>query len=122
MPTHLPESPLSRDERLWAMFTHLSALSLFIGIPLGNILGPLILWLIKKEEYPFVRDQGKEALNFQISMLIYMDISGILALILIGIPLLITLVIVDVVYTIIAAINASDGNAYRYPLTIRFIQ
>ena len=104
------------------MFTHLSALSLFIGIPLGNILGPLILWLIKKEEYPFVRDQGKEALNFQISMLIYMDISGILALILIGIPLLITLVIVDVVYTIIAAINASDGNAYRYPLTIRFIQ
>lgn len=122
MSTQLPESPLSRDERMWAMFTHLSALSQFIGVPLGNVLGPLIIWLIKKEQYSFVDDQGKESLNFQISMLIYAAISGILCLVLIGFVLLGVVLIVDVVFTIIAAVNANDGKVYRYPLSFKFIK
>ena len=90
-------------------------------ILLGNILAPLIIWLIKKEELPFVEDQGKEVLNFQISMIIYLAISIILCFMLIGIPLLIGLIIFDFIITIIATINANDGKYYRYPITIHFI-
>jgi uncharacterized Tic20 family protein len=103
------------------MLCHLSALAGFI-IPLGNVIGPLVIWMIKKDVYPLVDDQGKEALNFQISMTIYYIISCILILILIGIPLLIGLALFSLVVTIIAMVKASDGVAYRYPLSIRFIK
>ncbi|MFV1964993.1 MAG: DUF4870 domain-containing protein, partial [Pirellulaceae bacterium] len=81
---NVPEKPdldsadeeLSSDERQWAMFAHLAALSGYIGIPFGNIIGPLIVWMIKKDESSFVDDQGKESLNFQISMLIWIAISA----------------------------------------------
>ena len=86
------ESQPTKDEKTWAMLCHFSS---FIGLifPFGNFLGPLIIWLIKKEELPFVEDQGKEVLNFQISMTIYLLISGMLCIILIGIPIIIRLVI-----------------------------
>ena len=87
------ENQPSKDERTWAMLCHFSAFTGFIFPLGGNILAPLILWLIKKEELPFVDDQGKEVLNFQISMTIYFIISGILCIILIGIPIFIGLVI-----------------------------
>jgi len=118
-----PEPSLldSRDQNMWAMLCHLSTLAGFI-IPLGNVIGPLVIWMIKKDVYPLVDDQGKEALNFQISMTIYYVISGILILILIGIPLLIGLALFSLVVTIIAMVKASDGVAYRYPLSIRFIK
>jgi uncharacterized Tic20 family protein len=109
-----------QDERMWGMFCHLSALAAFI-IPLGSIIGPLIIWSIKKQEYPFVDDQGKEALNFNISMVIYLIISGILFLLIIGIFMLAAVLIFRLVMTIIAAIRANNGEAFRYPLTIRFI-
>ncbi len=111
-----------RDERMWGMLSHLLALTAFIGVPFGHILGPLIVWLIKKEQFPFVNEQGKESLNFQISMSIYAAIAYVLFLLLIGIPLLIALGIMDIVFVIIAAVAANDGRSYSYPLTIRFIK
>ena len=115
------ESQPSKDERTWAMLCHFSA---FAGLifPFGNFLAPLIIWLIKKEELPFVEDQGKEVLNFQISMTIYLLISGILCIILIGIPIIIGLIIFCFIITIIAAISANDGKAYRYPINLRLIK
>ena len=111
----------SKDERTWAMLSHFSALCMFI-FPFGNILAPLIIWLIKKEEMSFVEDQAKEVLNFQISMTIYLLISGILCFILIGIPFVIGLGILNVIITIIAGIKANDGESYRYPINLRLIK
>ena len=111
---------LTKDERVWGMLCHLSALAFFI-FPFGNIIGPLVIWLIKKEEYPFVDEQGKESLNFQISITIYAIGAAILIIILIGIPLLIGLFIVDFILVIIAGIRANDGIHYRYPMCIRII-
>ena len=111
----------SKDERTWAMLSHFSALCMFI-FPFGNILAPLIIWLIKKEEMSFVEDQAKEVLNFQISMTIYLLISGILCFILIGIPFVIGLGIFNVIMTIIAAISANDGKYYRYPINLKLIK
>ena len=111
----------SKDERTWAMLCHFSA---FAGLvfPFGNFLAPLIIWLIKKEEMSFVEDQGKEVLNFQISMTIYLICSALLCIILIGIPIIIGLFIFDFIITIIAAISANDGKSYRYPINLRLIK
>lgn len=115
------KSSTAKTEKTWAMFCHLSS---FIGfvIPFGNILAPLILWLLKKEEFPLVDDQGKESLNFQISMTIYLLGAVILSFILIGIPLLLGLLVLSVVLVIKAAINTSNGESYRYPLSIKFVK
>ena len=109
------------DYRTWGMLCHLTGLSGYIGIPFGHILGPLIIWLIKKDESPFVDDQGRESLNFQISMTIYIIVSSILILVIIGVFLLIAIWIISLIFTIIAAVKAKDGELYRYPLTIRFL-
>ena len=110
-----------KDERMWGMFCHLSALSGFI-IPFGNIIGPLIIYSMKKEEYAFVVDQGKESLNFQISVLIYLIISGILVLAVVGIFMLAAVGLFSLIFTVVAAVRALDGEYYRYPLCIRFIK
>lgn len=109
------------QERMWAMFCHLSALAVFV-FPFGNIIGPLVVWLIKKEESPVVEDQGKEALNFQISMTIYLIISAFLVILIIGIFLLIALGILFFIMVIIASIKANSGERFRYPLTLRIVQ
>lgn len=109
------------ESRMWAMIAHLSALSGFV-VPFGNIIGPLLVWLIKRDEMSFVADQGKEALNFNISMTIYMLVAGVLVFVLIGIPLLIVLAIAWLVLAILAGIKANDGVAYRYPLTLRLVK
>ncbi|MBN1521738.1 MAG: DUF4870 domain-containing protein [Candidatus Aureabacteria bacterium] len=107
----------------WGMLCHLTALSGFIGVPFGNILGPLIIWLIKKNEIPFVDDQGKESLNFQISMFIYTILPLLLTIFLcIFFPILLILLVANIVLVIIASVKASNGEAYRYPFTIRFIK
>lgn len=111
----------SKKERTWAMLCHLSAFSVYIGIPLGNILGPLIMWLLKKDESYFIDRQGREAINFHLSMSIYCFFAGVFSVILIGIPFLIALIISSFVLTIIAAVKANDGFPYRYPMTIRFL-
>jgi uncharacterized Tic20 family protein len=112
----------NKDARTWATVCHLSALSTFVGIPLGNILGPLVVWLLKRNDYPFVDDQGKEALNFQISMTIYGIIAGILVILLVGIALLALVAVADFILVIVASMKANDGENYRYPFTIRLIQ
>jgi uncharacterized Tic20 family protein len=109
------------QERSWGMFCHLAALAGYI-IPFGNIIGPLIIWLIKRDESEFVADQGKESLNFQISITIYAIIAGLLILIVIGVFLLIAVGIFSLVMIIIATVKASSGEKYRYPLTLRLIQ
>lgn len=110
-----------KDERMWGMLCHLSALSGCV-IPFGNIIGPLIIYSMKKEEYAFVADQGKESLNFQFSMLTYLIISGIAVLFIVGIFLLIVVGLAALILTVIASVKANDGEYYRYPLTIQFIK
>jgi uncharacterized Tic20 family protein len=128
-PYETPEQPggapevlaVSQDEKMWGMLCHLGALAGYL-IPFGNIVGPLVVWLIKKEQMPFVDDQGKESLNFQISVTIYAIVSGILILALIGFLLLPAVLIFGLVMVIIAAVKANGGEAYRYPLCIRFLK
>lgn len=115
-----PGAPNVQDERLWATLCHIAAFAGFV-IPLGNVLGPLTVWLIKKDVYPLVDDQGKEALNFNISVIIYAIVGLILVFALIGFPLLIALGIFWLVVTIMAAMAANRGERYRYPLCIRIV-
>src|SRR6266566_1180139 len=117
-----PATPsASSDIRTWVVLCHASALlGLFFHF-LGHILGPLIVWLAKRGDSAEIDAHGKESLNFQISMLIYDAIAGVLCIILIGIPLLIALWVLNTVLVIIASIKASEGQFYRYPFTIRFI-
>lgn len=103
------------------MFAHLSALAGFL-IPFGNILGPLVVWLVKKDTMPFVDDQAKESLNFQITVTIAVIISIALIVLLIGIPLLFVIGLVALVLTIIAGIKANEGVTYRYPFALRLIK
>ncbi|OZM56554.1 orotate phosphoribosyltransferase [Lottiidibacillus patelloidae] len=113
---------MSNDEKMWGMLSHLSALVGLLGIPFGFILGPLVVYLIKRDEYSFVNTQGKESLNFQISILIYYAIAGVLCLILIGFVLLAIIFLFHIIYTVIASIKAHNGEHYHYPLTIRFLK
>ena len=105
----------------WCVACHLSALAGFVVPALGHIGGPLIVWLVKRGDSSEIDAHGKESLNFQISMLIYSVVAGILCLILIGFALLAILHVLNVVLVIIAAIRTSDGQMYRYPLTLRLI-
>ncbi|MBU0533176.1 MAG: DUF4870 domain-containing protein [Candidatus Omnitrophica bacterium] len=110
-----------KQEKMWAMLCHIGALAGFI-IPFGNIIAPLIIWSMKKADSPLVDDQGKESLNFQISISIASIVAWILIVIVIGVPLLIALGIFDIVMIIIAGIKANDGEKYRYPVNIRLIK
>ena len=107
--------------RTWCVVCHLSALAGFVVPALGHLLGPLIVWLLKRGDSPEIDEHGKESLNFQISMLIYNIVAGILCLVLIGFILLPILHVLNVVFVIIAALRAGEGQMYRYPLTIRLV-
>lgn len=117
----LPLPVPSREVRQWAMFCHLSAL-LGIWIPFGSLIGPLILWQVKREMDPFIDDQGKEALNFQITVAIAAAICLLLMVVVIGFFLFGLLAIGALVLTIIAGVKANEGKAYRYPFTWRLIK
>ena len=110
-----PAGP-SKDERNMALLSHL------LGIVLG-LIGPLIIWLIKKDESPFVDDQGKEAMNFQITVLITMAVVSVIAVITCGFGAVLALpvMVVDLVFCIIAALKANEGVRYRYPLALRLV-
>ena len=114
--------------RTWCMLAHLSALVGLI-VPMGNIIGPLVVWLLKRDQSPEIDEHGKESVNFQISMFIYIAalsvIAFILIFILIGfllIPVIAILCILDIVFVIIASIKANDGQPYRYPMTLRLVK
>lgn len=113
--------PPSVEQRQWAMFAHLAALTGFL-IPFGNLIGPLIIWQLKKHEMPFVDDQGKEALNFQITVTIAVIVAFLLMVVLIGFLLLPIIGIAALVLTIIGGINANNGQTYRYPFALRLIR
>ena len=117
-----PSKEINKDARMWAMICHLAGLAGIILPASGNIVAPLIIWQIKKDSNPFIDEQGKEAVNFQISMSIYLIASIILSFICIGVPLIIATIIVFFVFMLIAAVKANNGFHYRYPLTIRFIK
>ena len=112
-----PSAPAetSQDAKNLAMLCHLLGL-------LTSFLGPLILWLIKKDEQPFVDEQGKEALNFQITVLIASIVSGLLTMVCIGVFLAMAVGVVDLIFCIMATVKANGGEAYRYPVSIRLIK
>ena len=117
MSTEVPQIETNRDARLYGMLCHLLALC-GMFFPFGNILGPLVVWLVKKDDYQFVDIQGKESLNFQISMVLY---SLGLTITCIGIFLVPVVILMALIYPIIAAVKANDGIPYRYPFTIKFV-
>ncbi len=116
---------ISKDARMWAMFCHLAGLAWLIWwiVPLiGGVIGTLIVWQVKKDVHSFIDEHGKEACNFQISMLIYGIVAGLLCFACVGVVLLPAVVIFDFIFMLIAAVKANDGYHYRYPLSIRFIK
>lgn len=125
-------SPVSAEERQWGMFAHLSMLlagllTSFAG-GWGWFIGPLVIWLVKKDTMPFVEDQAKEALNFSIlitGIFVVLFVLGILTLglgFLVTIPIMVIIGLVALVLTVIAAMKANEGVRYRYPFNIRFIK
>jgi uncharacterized Tic20 family protein len=114
--------PPSKEACTWAMLCHIIGLGWLVVPAIGGVIGTLIIWQIKKDVSPFVNEQGKEAMNFQISMLIYAIVAGLLCFVCVGMVLLPAVAIADIVLAIIAAVKASNGQAYRYPLTIHFIK
>lgn len=151
-PAEAPAPPPSSKERVWATFCHLAALIPLPRIRLGFILGPLVVWLIKKDESPFVNRHGKAALNFQISMILYgalligfgfVCLTAVLnadrgrfsgeqlivgpwrldaALVTPLFLLIASLALFDLVCVIVGAVRANKGREYRYPLAIPFIR
>ena len=112
-----------KSERQWAMGCHLAALSGYMmPFVAANFLAPLVLWLVKREDGTFVDEQGKESLNFQLSLLVYAFGCGFLFLIGIGVLLVFPLAVFGFVCPIIGAVKASEGITYRYPMCIRFIK
>jgi uncharacterized Tic20 family protein len=120
--TPTPENAtLSEDqENNWGMWAHISTFCSMI-VPLGNFIGPFVVWQLKKNESEFVADQAKEALNFQISLFIYMMISAILILVVIGIFLILGLMLFGFIMVIVAGVKANQGEFYRYPMCLRLI-
>ena len=120
----------SSQERTWAMGCHLAAFGKYSPVPFGGLIGPLIAWQMKKEEFPLVDDQGKEALNFQIGVLAMQMMAGgmmfvgmvVIPLFFVGLALLILISIADFILTIIAALQANKGVAYRYPFSLRIVK
>lgn len=121
-------SPEEKNTRQWNMFCHLAALSGFVGVPFGSVLGPLLVWQIKKNEIPSVIVHGKAALNFQLTVLIGMIASfmvgfvllavciGVLFLILAGL-----IALCGLIFAVIAGISANDGKEYKYPWSLTLV-
>lgn len=112
---------INKDDRTWAMLCHLSALAGFI-VPFGSVLGPLIIWLIKKDEMPAVAIHGKKALNFQITMAIAYFVCFLLVFAVIGLILLPIVAIFSFVMVVIASVKANDGKEFNYPLSLNLIK
>ena len=109
------------EDRTWALVAHLSA---FAGhlFPFAHVIAPLVIWLVRRDTSAFVDDQGKEAVNSQITFTIYFAVAGVLCFVLIGIPLLIGLYLANFVFVIVAAMAAYDGKTYRYPFILRLVK
>ncbi len=117
--------------QLWAVLCHLISFCGYLGVPFGNILGPLVIWLIFRDESRLVDEHGRESLNFQISITLYGVIFGIVAWLvavltlglgaLIILPIAALLLLAVIIAVIMAAVDAKNGKVFRYPFTIRFL-
>lgn len=112
----------TQEERTWAMLTHLSAFAVLVLPFAGNILGPLAIWLVRRERSPFVAEQGRESLNFNISVTLAAIVCSLLVYVFIGILLGLALFVYWLAMTILAGIRAGEGVPYRYPFTLRLIK
>ena len=123
-PTLSPDgspAPANKDDNMLGVVCHLLALAGF-AVPLGNILGPIILWLVKRYESPYLDAVGKEVVNFNISWSIYILVAAFSILMVIGFLLLPLVSLVWLILVILGAVSASSGKFHRFPLTIRFIK
>ncbi len=111
------QNGISKDERNWALIVHICALAGF-AIPFGNIIVPLLIWMLKKDKLPFVNEQGKDVLNFQINITFYLFFSFVFELFLVSIGI----IIFTLIMIVIAVVNIYKEKSYRYPLTIRIIK
>ena len=127
-PPPVPPGTPGAEERQWAMFGHLSSLTGVLTGGIGNIVGPLVIWAIKKDTMPFVADQAKEALNFNITLLIAGIALAILTFATFGLgaiiagPVGLVLAVAWLVFTVIAGLKANEGVAYRYPFALRLVK
>jgi len=132
MPPYQPATPVASSTRAWEVLCHLSAAIGLIGVPFGNILGPLFVWLLKRNDSLGIDAHGKESLNFHISWTLYAILAGALstALIFLIVGILMWIVLIPILFVgwlsmvilvLIASVKASNGELYHYPLTIRFL-
>lgn len=115
-----PGWEIDRDDRNWGILVHAAAFTGLV-VPFGNILGPLLIWLIKKEDSEFVDKNGKASLNFQLSWTIWILLAAVTIFFMIGLILVPLLGLAWLILVVLGTIRASDGGVYEYPLTIRFI-
>ncbi|GGP98899.1 DUF4870 domain-containing protein [Shewanella ulleungensis] len=116
-----PTGEVSKQAKDMGLLIHAASFAGYV-FPLGSVLGPLIVWLMKRDEFEFANQCGKNCLNFKLSLLIYALISAILILVGVGVLLLAGLALLDIICTIMAIVKASDGIAYQYPLSIKFLK
>ncbi len=128
-PEQQPPQMSPADERNWSMIAHLSALVTFVGIP--GLIGPLVVWLFKREQSALVAENARNALNFNISVLIYAVAATVAAVLiaiftfgvglLVFLPVVLVALVLWLVFTIQGAIAGSRGEVYRYPFTIELV-
>lgn len=116
----MSEIDKDREARQWAMFLHLSLLGGFL-IPGAGFIAPIVIWQIKKDELPTIDSHGKIVVNWLISSLIYATIFLVLSVVLIGIPLLMILGVLSIVFPVMGGIKANEGKLWRYPLSMNFL-
>ena len=110
-----------RESRQWSMFLHLSVLTTYI-VPLAGLVAPIVIWQMKKNDSPKLDMHGKIVVNWVLSMILYMIVSVVLSFVIIGLPMLLALVVLNIVFPIIGGIKANNGETWRYPLSIRFMK
>lgn len=108
-------------DKTWAVLAHASVFTVFF-MPFGNIIGPMVIWLAKKDSDVFAAQEARKALNFQIMVSILFFLSVILCFILIGIPLVLILVFISIIYTILGTLKASNGEKFNYPFDYEFVK
>ncbi|GAB4211269.1 MAG: DUF4870 domain-containing protein [Synechococcales cyanobacterium] len=117
----MSETDVTKQAPFWAMILHLSLLAGFV-IPLAGLVAPIIIWQIKRAEFPELDVHGKMVTNWIISVIIYTVVSALLIVVLIGIPLLLVIGILSIVFPILGGIKANNGELWKYPLTISFLK
>lgn len=116
-----PADPHQRQTNQWALILHLSMLAGYI-VPMAGLIVPIAIYLIKRQDLPGLVAHGHVVFNWMISVIIYALIFGLLSIVLIGIPFLVALLVLTVVFPVIGAIKAADGEVWRYPLSFQFFK